>query len=253
MHTRNLARRSTRRIILAVSFALVPGIVACPPPGPSSLPGPHAGLSGYPGENPVATKAYLSSLDFTQTDSIFDGWIQCHSATDCTGDSIHLKIVPEKNAHEVPIDAALHGGPGYIVSRIVNLDNKPYRSYRLAALDTGYLWTGAMPGGERRVAIFRISPVTGAASGLSRANKAAWCTKPPGMIRTIAAVHINSMTECNANTFYTALRDIGNDTHLASTSSAIVAGTLRGLAHSSGLWFSCSMGCCEASQFDALL
>lgn len=239
---------------LIVVVAAAPFIVACPPPVPSPVPGPHGGLSGYPGENADATKAYLGSLDFTQTDSIFNGAIPCHSASDCTGDSIHLNIVPEKDAHEVPIDAALHGGPGYIVARIINLDNKPYGSYRLAAFDTAYLWAGAMPGGGRRLAIFRISSVTGAATPRSRAKKAGWCTKPPGMVRTIAAVHINSMTECNEHTFYTADAAAPNATRLASTSNDLVAGgTLKAFAHSSGLWFSCSMGCCEGSGFEELL
>lgn len=254
MQPRHLQRPFSSWIAVIFPLALVAVGVACPPPVPSPVPGPHGGLSGYPGQNSDATKTYLASLDFTQTDSIFDGWIQCHSASDCTGDSIHLKIVPEKDAHEVPIEAALHGGPGYIVARIVNLDNKAYASWQLAAFDTTYLWAGAMPGGGRRLAIFRISPVTGAAVARSQAKKAGWCTKPPGLDRSIAAVHLNSMTECNAHTFYTASHGTSSDARLASNSNELVGGAaLRNFAHSLGLWFSCSMGCCEGSGFDAVL
>jgi hypothetical protein len=239
---------------LMISLALAPMVVACPPPAPSPVPGPHVGLPAYPGQDTAATKAYLASLDFTQTDSIFNGAIQCHSPSDCTGDSIRLNIVPERNAHEVPVETALHAGPGYIVARIINLDNKPYASYQLAPFDTTYLWVGAMAGGARRFAIYRISAVTGAATVRSRAKKAGWCTKPPGMVRSIAAVHVNSMTECNAHTFYATLPDERNEPRLANVSNGLIGGaTLNAFAHSSGLWFSCSMGCCEGSGFEAVI
>lgn len=246
-----IERPSARRVLLIILAALAPGIAGCPPPGP---PGPAVGLPGYPGQDTAATKAYLASLDFSQTDSIFNGSIPCHGVSDCTGDSIHISIVPEKKAYLVPIEGALHAGPGYIVARIINLDNKPYASWQLAAHDTTYLWAGGMPGGGRRVAIFRISAVTGVATGRVRAKKVGWCTKPPGMVRSIAAVHINAMTECNAHTFYSASSVSQNPLHFASTSSDLVAGSaLSSFAHSSGLWFSCPMGCCEASEFESLV
>ena len=246
-----IAARSARRMLLILLAALAPGIAGCPPP---TIPGPVTGLPGYPGQDAAATKAYLASLDFTQLDSIFDGWIPCHNASDCTGDSIHIRIVPEKKAYLVPIEGALHGGPGYIVAKIINLDSKPYDSWKLAANDTTYLWVGALPAGGRKVAIFRISAITGIASGRVRAEKVGWCAKSPGMERSVAAVHINSMTECNSHTFYTASGLKHNHVHVASASNDLVPGSaLRAFAHSSGLWFSCPMGCCEASEFASLL
>ena len=246
----HIGARSARRMLLILLAALAPGIAACPPP---TIPGPVTGLPGYPGQDTAATKAYLASLDFTQLDSIFDGWIPCHNATDCTGDSIHIRIVPEKKAYLVPIEGALHGGPGYILAKIINLDNKPYGSWKLAANDTTYLWAGATLTAGRKVAIYRISAATGVATGLVRANKVGWCTKSPGMERTVSAVHINSMTECNAHTFYTASRREHGHVHVASTSNDLIgASGFKALAHSSGLWFSCPMGCCEASDFALL-
>jgi hypothetical protein len=220
------------------------------------LIGTNVGLKDFPGKNPTATKAYLNSLSFTQTDSVIDASIPCHDAADCAGGSVHLRVVPEMLAYTVPAKDALKSGRGYIVARIVNESAAAYGSFHLLPNDTAYLWVGATATGDRRVAIYNISKATGAATLRSVASQAGWCTMSPGMVRTKSAVHLNPMPECQSNSFYTTIGSIGtSEIRLASTSSSILGDATRraiansSMAHSSGLWFSCSIGCCEGSGF----
>ena len=219
--------------------------------------GANIGIIDYPGKNATATKLYLASLDFSQTDSIVDTNVPCHDAGDCSGGSVHLRIVPEKNAYKIPVDAALKSGRGYIVARIENKSQTIYKSLNLAPNETAYLWVGAMPSGPRRIGIFHISGDTGHATWRSTAAQAGWCAQAPGAARTVSAVHLNPMPECvQTNSFYsTPMQGIGlSDIHLASTTMSVLSDLgPRLMAHRSGLWFSCSLGCCEGTAFQAAL
>ena len=241
--------------MLVAGLALLPG---CSHMGIGGYTfGTNLGLRDYPGHNATATKAYLASLDFSQTDSIVDTTIPCHDAADCTGPSVHLRIVPERNAYKVHVDDALKSGRGYIVARIENKSPSLYKSLNLAPNETAYLWVGAVPSGPRRIAIFNIKADNGHATLRSYAQQAGWCADPAAANRTISAVHLNAMPQCvQRNNFYSSpIQGIGlTSIRLASTSSSILAdATTKLLAHTSGLWFSCSLGCCEGTSFFAVL
>jgi hypothetical protein len=240
------------RMVILAGVALVPAC-ALLGTGAKTL-GVNTGLFEYPGKNPSATRSYLASLDFSQTDSIVDTSLPCHDASDCSGGSIHLRIVPEKNAYRVPVDQALKAGRGYIVARIENHSQSIYKSLNLLANETAYLWVGEMPSGPRRIAIFYVDPASGQATWRSTATRAGWCAPPAGMTRTISAVHLNAMPQCSAtNPLYSAqMQGIGlKNIQLASTSSSILGDALtKSMAHRGGLWFSCSLGCCEGSDIE---
>jgi len=246
---------SFTRLMLVAGFALLPACSGFP--GGQFPIGANIGIIDYPGKNATATKLYLASLDFSQTDSIVDSTVPCHDAGDCSGGSVHLRIVPEKNAYKVPVDAALKSGRGYIVARIENKSQTLYKSLNLAPNEIAYLWVGAMPAGPRRIGIFHITSDTGHATWRSTASQAGWCASPAGFARTVSAVHLNPMPECaSTNKFYSSpMQGIGiSDIRLASTSSSILSDAARkAMAHRSGLWFSCSLGCCEGTGFEVAL
>jgi hypothetical protein len=225
--------------------------------------GANIGLNDYPGKSGNATRLYLASLDFSQTDSIVDTTIPCHDAADCSGGSVRIRIVPEKNAYKVPVDEALKSGRGYIVAQIENKSQSAYKSLNLSPDETAYLWVGGVPAGgpggvpegARRIAVVRINREIGGATWLSTARSAGWCVAPPGLVRSVSAVHLKPMPECvNTNRLYSIpMKGVGlSDIRLATTSSNILSEAVRRvMAHRSGLWFSCSLGCCEATDIEA--
>ena len=107
------------------------------------------------------------------------------STSDCD-----IRNLPEKRAFKAPIDNALGTGPGYIVARIENLENKPFAPYGLAPNDVAYLWVGALQSGERRMAIVRIDQA-GASRLLATALQAGYCPASNAG-RKVSAVHINT-------------------------------------------------------------
>jgi hypothetical protein len=246
---------SFTRLMLVSGLALLPACSGFP--GGQFPIGANIGLIDYPGKNATATKLYLASLDFSQTDSVVDTTVPCHDASDCSGGSVHLRIVPEKNAYKVPVDDALKSGRGYIVARIENKSQTLYKSLNLAPNEIAYLWVGAMPAGGRRIGIFHITGETGHATWRSTAAQAGWCPPPAGSQRTVSAVHLNPMAGCTStNNFYSSpMKSIGfSDIRLASTSSSILSDAAhKAMAHRSGLWFSCSLGCCEGTDFEVAL
>jgi hypothetical protein len=241
-------------MLVVASLAMLPG---CASLGIGGQLGANNGLIEYPGKDAAATRRYLRSLDFSQTDSIVDESVPCHDAADCTGGSVRLRIVPERNAYKVTVDEALKSGRGYIVARIENRSQSVYKSFNLAPNEVAYLWVGEMPSGPRRIGIFHINPENGHATWRATAQRAGYCDAPAGSTRTVSAVHLKPMPDCVARKplYSTQMQSIGmQDIRLATTSSAILADAVRrARAHLGGLWFSCSLGCCEGTDFLAAL
>ncbi len=252
----------TRFPLASLSIALILGLGSCRPIHQPEYYSPPPGLTDFPGANRDSTRNFLARLDFTpgHRDSIFDGWVRCHDTSECGGaDSVHLRIVPERRAHHVSVHGALRAGPGYIVAVITNLSASPYGSYRLAANDTAYLWAGLTPRGQRRIGFFRISRVTGEATGLSVATTAGFCAAERGAkVRRYSAVHLYEMPKCAHTPFYRSERSAreGN-VRLASLVSRVSLVPPDGLApggfaHSRGVWISCWVGCCEGANFEQM-
>lgn len=213
--------------------------------------GAPEGLAGYPGQDPAATRSYLASLDFSVQDSIFSGPLECEIPAQCGNSAtVNIRIVPERRAFRARVENSLRDAEGHIVARIENLENKPFHPYGLAPRETAYLWVGAMRSGERRMAIYRIDPQSGQARALTVAAQAGWCPDADEN-RKISAVHINATPMCTERSFYTEPARSAAAGMLASASSneMTAVALARALSHARGLWFSCSMGCCEARGF----
>src|SRR5688500_1909875 len=234
-----------RRIVLrhAVAAALLLTAVGCD----------GEGLAGHPGQNAGATKNYVASLNFSNVDSAFTGPLECEEPARCGGaSSVNIQIVPEEHAFRAPVDRSLADGKGHIVARITNLDSVAFHPYGLAPRDVAYLWVGAMASGRPRIAIFRISDA-GQSTLLATAQEAGYCPDPAAG-RSKSAVHVNATPMCAERSLYTAESGTASAGAAASNRLAsvnpgnnlLVAAASRAFSHARGLWFSCSLGCCEA-------
>ena len=218
-------------------------------------PTPPEGLSGYPGQNPAATRSYVASRDFSIQDSAFRGPLECEDPSKCGGaSSVNILIVPEKRAYLAAVDRSLENGEGHIVARITNLDTVAFHPYGLAPRDVAYLWAGSMPTGTPKIAIFRID-AAGQATLLATAQQAGYC--PDGAKgRKRSAVHLNMNPQCTERSLYRASAGGAASGRIASANPAnelLLAAATRAFAHAQGLWFSCSLGCCEARGFAAAI
>ena len=241
-----------RAILLALSIVMTAG--GCYWLFPNR--GVPEGLAGYPGQDPAATRAYVASLDFSVQDSIFSGPLECETPASCGNSAtVNIRIVPERRAFKAPVENALRDAEGHIVARIENLENKPFHPYGLGPSETAYLWVGAMRSGERRMAIYRIDRESGQATALTVAAQAGWCPDADED-RKIAAVHINENPMCTERSFYSQPARSASAGRLADASAGheMALGALASaFSHARGLWFSCSMGCCEARGFEPAL
>jgi hypothetical protein len=164
---------------------------------------------------------------------------------------VNIRVIPERRAFRAPVDHALGNGPGHIVARIENLENKPFAPYGLAPNDTAYLWVGALQSGTRRIAIVRVT-AAGQAQLLATAQQAGWC---PGSNanRSSSAVHINPNPMCADRPLYPGAASSASRGLLASANTGhgvLIGAVTAAFSHARGLWFSCSMGCCEARGFE---
>jgi hypothetical protein len=178
------------------------------------------------------------------------------------GALVNLRITPEKNAHTRRIDSDffLNTSGGYFMAKIDNNDpdNQTFEAFNLAPGDSAYIWAGLLADGTRKIAVFHIMP-DGAATMVAYARAANWCPPRPGSPqRTIAGFHIHGHPYCSTNRIY-ALQ--AGDSQLAAgpskgsmlsfASNPLAVSPLvaaASLVHTTGLWFSCQMGCCEAQN-----
>ncbi len=250
-----IAKRQGLSSVLLLSCIVIFG-AGCPgdtKPGANPTTGSPAvsTLPGYPGQNADSTRAYLASLNFTVTDSAFEGYITCDEPARCGGaDSVRLSIVPESRAHQAPVREALDSARGHIVARITNLDQSPFGLFGIGANETAYLWVGPMASGRNQIAIYTIDASTGSAALKSVARSAGYC-ETRAANRTIPAVHVNAMEECTANSLYNAPVQSASNVMLAAATTGSVTSAAAAMAFAGirGLWFSCSLGCCEARGF----
>jgi hypothetical protein len=195
----------------------------------------------------------MNSLQWS-TDSIVDGPVKCAGGDNCGGaESVHLRVLPEVNAHKVDIAASLAaaGNAGFIIAMVANVDSShTFGPLSLAPGDTAYLWAGPTQHAGRVFGFYKINRVTGTAQGVAKANYAAYC--PAAGPRTIPAVHI-PMYQCQATALYGNPQNAnaGGTSLYRLAANPIYAATML---HTQGVWISCSLGCCQAGSIvqDAL-
>jgi hypothetical protein len=198
------------------------------PPDPA-----EAGLAGAPGDNPQ-TQAYLHSVHFDPANAagIIDQDVECEK--NHQDHPSHLRVVPSHYSHKVVWANAQNGGNGHFVAQItVSAGN--CENLHLNAGETGYLWIGPGAGGARTARVYKqlgndgIDP-----NDPAETTSIAFCNyanqgRPES--------HLWNPPKCtDPNPGPTP------PVHPAPDESK---NPVRIKIHDSGLWVSCSSGCCQ--------
>lgn len=220
-----------------------------PAPRELVLAKPGDGLPGQPEANPAAMDAYVQQIDFgagADTSGIFDGALPCGNPDNCGGKSaVRLRIVPSNLATNADWDSALGNGNGYIVAKITNLDSVPFDRLNLGAGEIAYVWIGDSQGVGRAPTLYTVR--SGKVKRLFKFKGRTFCRDSA---QQKPAVHIYTPTKCTD----TKLKSAAAATEASiEPISAIGAYLVKAVARmiapppaDSGLWISCSLGCCEA-------
>ena len=261
-----LSSRSVVKLVLCSTFAVL--IVACSKSASNGGVTVAGAMSGYPGENPAATKDYLEHHVIFESnhpkDSAYDGLVPCDvpKCVSTMNAEVNLHITPEKHAYLRKIDAAFFSSTtgGFFMAKVVNNDSnhQKFEAWDLAWNDSVYIWAGPLPDGTKRIGVFHIAP-DGSATLVGVARVAQFCPHAPNEgPRSVSAVHLHGKPYCTANKIYGLLPGNSNSPPNAGQRSivtlannpfvdsrSLVAATM---IHNTGLWISCEMGCCEAQQ-----
>jgi hypothetical protein len=169
-----------------------------------------------------------------------DGQLDCHVHTDCGGNGhVKIHIIPATNAYKLNHKTALDGtGPDGWIMKIINTSNDPYEPWKLLPHDVVFLYVGPAVGGGYKYSIYRDEPGSNPTL-LAIAQAGAYCETDahPGS----SSAHLYDPPHClNAS-----------DRKVLYGTPFPAPGEKQMMSHTSGLWISCSLGCCEASQFEA--
>jgi len=224
-------------------------------------PQPRRALAHYPDYNKDATKANKHDLDFDESGSgVFDAYLPCDNGEDCkdsggnNATEIHFKIIPETRAHVAPMEAALKRAGneenlgGYIVAKVINMDQTHrFYGFKMEPHDTAYLWAGPTRQKGNAFAIYRIHE-DGTSDPLASAQTASICRRgnfnhaevhsPPRYCGTIEPIYGGPAPAA------AAAPTVSSQIRLASNPIQPSA-FLVSLMHTTGLWISCSGGCCQ--------
>lgn len=209
------------------------------------------GFAGMPEANPRAMNDYVQKIDFgagSDSTGIFEGDLQCAMPAKCGGKTtVHLRITPSNLANVADWDKALRtGGNGYIVAKVTNLDDVPFDRLNLGPSEVGYVWVGESLGLGRLPALYAVR--SGTVKRIFRFKGRTFCRdrtpqKP--------AVHINTPSKCsdpNSSPMGASMQQASIEPFTA-LGAYVVRAVRRMLVPppvDSGLWISCSAGCCEA-------
>ncbi len=219
----------------------------------------------YPEEFPDSTRTLLAKSSWVDTNR-WNGRLDCGDGSACGGQtSVAFRMRAMSNAHDIKHDQVVQGlDPAAYIAELTNLDGVPYGPWNMIAKDVAYLYIGLLKDGTRRIAIVRV-PSTGSATTLVTAQREAKCDvdQPPSG----PSVNMKQPWHCKGAPKMTLIygppyplaTEVKTGTSNAASgmlaSSPLGrAGILSSLAPPpgyaiSGLWISCSGGCCEASSF----
>lgn len=257
--------RVTRWVTTMIIGILIIDGCAYPTPRAPRDNRPGTPLSGVFGENANTDNWLDTQVHFNTNlpDTVYDGLVPCEHR-ECATKLVNLKIAPENFAHTRPItpDFFKQTAPGYVLARIFNNDPRKvaFRTLSLPFRDYAYMWAGDLPGGGRGIGFFVKQ--NGRWVMTAKAASAYYCprsagTDPP----TAASVHLHGEPQCTQVIYKLYPPSMGrgwskpslyafasNSFHSKLAPNASVA-----MFGSTGLWFSCSMGCCEAHSIEALI
>jgi hypothetical protein len=262
------ARCSTERLELRLVFTVaVAGILggACRPYSSPSI-AERAALttsemtgdtaqSFYPEKNAAATAALIAAGNWDDTPGRkWTGPLHCGNGSTCGGKTeVQFRIRPRHNAHTFNHRRILRGDdPEQFIAEITNLDTVSYGPWRVGPNETVHLYVGLRATGDRRITIYRLDPIDGSRDILVTAQRATHCEVSA---HSWPRVEVYTPWHCKGKA---DLRILYGTAYPASETSS--ANALPRLASNSmmtaavepftsGLWISCSGGCCEGSAF----
>ena len=212
-------------------------------------------FSGYPGRlgGEDETKDYLAKMVFNRpanADDYVDREVECDEDDGCSGSGNgrrRIVIIPEANAHLVDWETALDPSSprkGYIVASVTNRGNRS-RRWQLGRNETLYVWVGPIDGGYNRgVRFYRIIPETGVVANTLRARQVRKCDPIDATRTNVPRAQIfrgidgHCMGKPGDKLLYPRSVD-GREIKIDPT-----------VPGNSGLWFSCSSGCCESTRIN---
>ena len=211
---------------------------------------PADGIPGPPEAMPGAMDDYVQQIDFgagSDPSGIFEGDLPCGMPAKCGGQAtVRLRIVPSNYATSADWGHALQNGNGYVVAKVSNLQGVPFDRLNLNPYEVGYVWVGDSQGVGRTAALYSVR--AGTVKRLFKFKGVKFCndttTQKP-------AVHIYTPPKCTNQYAKPAgaaaeQASIEPFTAIGSYLFSAVARKLGQPGLDSGLWISCSLGCCEA-------
>lgn len=203
---------------------------------------PKEGKPGKPQDNPSDFLLYALSIPFGENipgADIVDDSLDCEPRCDASHTKARIRIVPSNYGPDIEWDAIVNPKPGnpkngHFVAKISNLNEYPFPPLKMDANDVAFLWIGENGSSNNsRAALYSFG-----SNGLQklREAKVLICRKPKGT----PAVHLFASMDCSQGATSTASAD-----HLVRLASASRHDVMAAMVHNSGLWVSCSEGCCQ--------
>ena len=210
---------------------------------------PADGIPGPPEATPGAMDDYVQQIDFgagSDPSGIFEGALPCAVPARCGGQAtVRLRIVPSNYATTANWDHALNNGNGYVVAKVSNLEGVPFDRLNLGPYDIGYVWVGDSQGLGRTVALYGVR-----AGNVKRLFKFKGHTFCKDSTPQKPAVHIYTPSKCtDPDSKPMGAAQQASMEPFSAIGAYVVKAVRRALAQGgldSGLWVSCSLGCCEA-------
>lgn len=217
-------------------------IMATPPARPED------GKAGSPESDPSGMADYVLSVPFGEgvpPSDVIDQELPCEpDASACGGAAkVRIRIVPSNYAPGVDWSDVLNppagrSPNGHVVAKFTNMSDNNFAPLNLPAHESAYLWIGqAGSSAQRKAVVYRIT--AHAAIPIKQVRDYKICQKP----RTGPAVHLYPMFDCNQGAASAALNQ-----PLAKLASLFTHESPPPTLHGSGLWVSCSAGCCQVTM-----
>ena len=249
-----ILRFATSTFVIFLGLACAHPAPPAPPPPPFDVP-PDAGLNSWPEHDATRIWNYVNN-ELKWDDTGTDIYLTCRP-TECgqaTGGRVHLLVTLHRDTHLInPEDAINPNRPGHIVAKIENLTPYPVAEYGFRGNDVAYLWIGRTASKPPAFAIYRFGndPATGERTiiGMSYSRKGLKCTDastyPP------ERVHVFTPSYCPGYTtvIYQRAASLPPQNIVTAVSNVLHPRGEDALYNGEGLWFSCSLGCCQATDF----
>ena len=242
-HDKDLYQRLTvASLLFAMSLT-----VGCSRGSTTAGGGALNGQNGAFGVDGPATLKYLNTLDFTIAsvgDSVLVKKYQCTTpGNTCPPDGVRLMFIPEAGAYKRDWQKAMtKNNEGYVVATLLNVDDTVFTDLGLEPGKLAYVWVGQTGAttADRGFAIYRIDLSTGLKQATwSETSKLSHCDNANYRDKPSVKDKYPSGETCTPITVAQSIFS-PRVAYAATARSALQGGI-------SGLWISCSGGCCEVS------